>query len=112
MCGIAGIYKLKGLVDTNLLQKMIAPLAHRGPDENGVYADSHVGLAHARLSILDLAAGRQPMSDSFEDVWVTFNGEIFNYLELREELISKGHQFKTHSDTEVILHMYEEEGED
>jgi len=87
-------------------------LAHRGPDGTGFHIDNGVGLAHARLSIIDLAGGQQPMCNEDSTLWITFNGEIFNYVELREELISKGHRFATRSDTEVILHLYEEKGED
>jgi len=87
-------------------------LAHRGPDDTGFHIDNGVGLAHARLSIIDLAGGQQPMCNEDSTLWITFNGEIFNYVELREELISKGHRFATRSDTEVILHLYEEKGED
>ena len=91
---------------------MIATLAHRGPDGEGTYLDGDVGLAHARLSIIDVGGGRQPMSNEDGTVWITFNGEIFNYVELREELIARGHVFKTSSDTEVIVHLYEERGAD
>ena len=87
-------------------------LAHRGPDDTGFHAEHGVGLAHARLSIIDLAGGRQPMCNEDSSLWITFNGEIFNYVELRKELLRKGHRFSTHSDTEVILHLYEEKGED
>ena len=90
---------------------MIAPLRHRGPDANGVFVDGPAGLAHARLSIIDLDGGRQPMPNEDHSIWVTFNGEIFNYLELRETLQQKGHRFATRSDTEVIVHAYEEFGD-
>jgi asparagine synthase (glutamine-hydrolysing) len=103
--------KRSGVADHGVLAAMTTALAHRGPDGNGVYADGPVGLAHARLSIIDLEGGRQPMSTADSKLWITFNGEIFNYVELREELIHKGHQFATRSDTEVILHLYQEEGE-
>ena len=98
--------------DPNLLSAMIATLAHRGPDDQGIFTSGEAGLAHARLSIIDLEAGHQPMSSDSGRLWITFNGEIFNYLELREELIEKGHRFNTHSDTEVILHLYQEKGEE
>jgi asparagine synthase (glutamine-hydrolysing) len=91
---------------------MLTPLSHRGPDGHGVYLQDNVGLGHVRLSIIDLEGGAQPMSNAEGDLWITFNGEIFNYIELREELIKKGHSFRTRSDTEVILHLYQEEGED
>jgi len=87
-------------------------LSHRGPDDAGFHSENGVGLAHARLSIIDLAGGHQPMSNEDGSLWITFNGEIFNYLELREELLGRGHKFVTRSDTEVILHLYEEERED
>ena len=113
MCGIAGIFNLDGAaVAPESLQGMIRMLAHRGPDDTGFHAENGVGLAHARLSIIDLAGGQQPMCNEDSSLWITFNGEIFNYLELREELLAKGHRFATRSDTEVILHLYEEKGED
>lgn len=91
---------------------MIRTLNYRGPDGTGMYVSGSVGLAHNRLSIIDIAGGKQPMSASQESLWITFNGEIFNFLELREELIKKGHEFSTRSDTEVILHLYREYGSD
>ncbi len=112
MCGIAGIIKLRGDgVDCDQLSDMLAALVHRGPDGQGVYTANGAGLAHARLSIIDLEGGRQPMSVADGQLWITFNGEIFNYIELRNELIQRGHKFATRSDTEVILHLYQEEGE-
>ena len=113
MCGIAGLVRLKQTaVEANLLRRMIGALAHRGPDDSGVFVDSNVGLAHARLNIIDLAGGHQPMSIENGSVWITFNGEIFNYIELREELEKQGHRFTTRSDTEVILRLYLEKGEE
>jgi asparagine synthase (glutamine-hydrolysing) len=113
MCGISGIVNFRGgPVTPGELSPMIAALSHRGPDADGLFRHEHVGLAHARLSIIDLEGGAQPMSIDGGAYWITFNGEIFNYVELREELIKKGHKFATRSDTEVILHMYQEEGED
>lgn len=100
------------VVDPGLLGRMISTIRHRGPDDVGFYTDHQVGLAHARLSIIDIEGGRQPMSTADRKLWITFNGEIFNYVELRDELIEKGHTFATRSDTEVILHLYQEEGED
>ena len=91
---------------------MIRMVGHRGPDGTGFFSDGAVSLAHARLSIIDIAGGHQPMHNVDESIWITFNGEIFNYLELREELLQKGHTFLTRSDTEVILHLYEDKGED
>lgn len=112
MCGIAGFINLRPCAQSReLLGSMISTLRHRGPDGNGIYLSEPAGLAHARLSIIDLAGGAQPMSIAGGSLSITFNGEIFNYLELREELICKGHKFATSSDTEVILHLYQEEGE-
>jgi asparagine synthase (glutamine-hydrolysing) len=112
MCGIAGILNLKdsGEVSQGVLKDMISLLSHRGPDEFGIYKDNKIGLGHARLSIIDLSTGQQPLSNEDGSVWITFNGEIFNYVELREDLIKKGHRFKTTSDTEVIVHLYEDHG--
>ena len=113
MCGISGMLKLDGgPANPDLLRRMIATLHHRGPDANGIHVSGPAGLAHARLSIIDLASGGQPMSSIDGRFWITFNGEIFNYVELTEELKSKGHQFATRSDTEVILEAYREYGED
>jgi len=85
---------------------------HRGPDGEGFYFDDSIALAHRRLSIIDLEGGKQPLSNEDGTIWVTFNGEIYNYLELREQLLQKGHRFATSSDTEVIVHLYEEKGEE
>ncbi len=113
MCGIAGIYNLKGAaVDAVPLDRMIASIRHRGPDAVGFWQEGPVALGHARLSIIDLAGGAQPMPNPSGSLQISFNGEIFNYRELRQELISRGHRFATHSDTEVILHLYEEKGEE
>ena len=113
MCGIAGIVKStnKTVQDRELLS-MLNALAHRGPDGTGTLVDSNVGLGHRRLSIIDLAGGKQPMSTEDGSLWITFNGEIFNYIELREELKRRGHRFRTQSDTEVILHLYQAFGEE
>src|SRR3984885_12813360 len=112
MCGISGILKLTGgRADRNQLGRMIAMLSHRGPDASAVHVAGTIGLAHARLSIIDLEGGAQPMSTTDGRLWITFNGEIFNYIEIREELSSKGHRFATRSDTEVILNAYREYGE-
>ena len=113
MCGISGILRFDGgQADSSKLNRMIATLRHRGPDASGIHVSGAAGLAHARLSIIDLKSGGQPMSTADGLLWITFNGEIFNYVELREELVSKGHQFATRSDTEVILEAYREYGED
>ena len=114
MCGIAGIVTRAELTegDSDLLKRMTRVLNHRGPDGEGYYVDAHAALGHRRLSIIDLDSGKQPMCNEDETVWVTFNGEIYNYLDLRKDLIAKGHEFKTESDTEVIVHLYEERGAD
>ncbi|MEQ1794034.1 MAG: asparagine synthase (glutamine-hydrolyzing) [Nitrospira sp.] len=113
MCGIAGIVKHpSAAVEKPLLQRMIGMVNHRGPDAAGFHLSGSVGLAHARLSIIDVGGGHQPMHNEDKTVWITFNGEIFNYVELREDLIKKGHRFQTQSDTEVIVHLYEEKGEE
>jgi asparagine synthase (glutamine-hydrolysing) len=113
MCGIAGIVNTDGgAADAAILADMIAMVGHRGPDATGVFTDAEAGFSHARLSIIDLTGGAQPMSNPERSLWITFNGEIFNYLELREELLRKGHRFATRSDTEVLLHLYQEEGPD
>ncbi|MEO6095540.1 MAG: asparagine synthase (glutamine-hydrolyzing), partial [Fibrobacteria bacterium] len=113
MCGIAGIYHKEGKsVEAETLQAMTRTLTHRGPDEEGYYLKSGVGLGQRRLSIIDLAGGRQPIHNEDKTIWTVFNGEIFNYVELRAELEKKGHRFYTHTDTEVIVHAYEEYGRD
>jgi asparagine synthase (glutamine-hydrolysing) len=114
MCGIAGMVDLGGgrPPDEALLRRMIALLRHRGPEGAGLYRDAVAGLAHARLSIVDLAGGRQPIANEDGTVWVVCNGEVFNYPELRAELLARGHRFRTGSDTEVIVHLYEERGAD
>lgn len=109
MCGIAGIVGLgAGAISASreALVRMASALYHRGPDEFGVYRDDRAGLAHSRLSIIDLSTGQQPMSDEDGSTWIVFNGEIFNYVELRAELVARGHRFRTQSDTEVIIHAY------
>jgi len=114
MCGIAGIYNISsGSSPTEPeLSAMIGMLQHRGPDGFGFHMDEKLGLAHARLSIIDLEGGWQPIHNEDKTVWVVFNGEIFNYIELREALEKNGHAFYTHSDTEVIVHLYEQYGDD
>ena len=113
MCGIAGyLTRNSKSCDSQVLRRMVAMVNHRGPDYSGFHVDGSVGLGHARLSILDLDGGSQPMCNEDKTVWITFNGEIFNYVELRNYLIKKGHRFHTQSDTEVIVHLYEEKGED
>src|SRR5687768_12196775 len=113
MCGIAGTFNLDGKpADRGCLNEMIEALAHRGPDDRGCHLDGCIGLGHARLSIVDVGGGHQPMTNEDSTLWLTFNGEIFNYVELRRELEGRGHRFATRSDAEVILHLYEEKGED
>ena len=114
MCGIAGFINLSAgpKPEKQHLEKMIQMLQHRGPDDFGYYTDNQAGLAHARLSIIDLDGGHQPMTDAEESVWIVFNGEIFNYLELRDDLIKSGVHFRSHSDTEVIIHLYKTHGLD
>lgn len=114
MCGIAGLVNPAGLSDAQRLavERMVTVLNHRGPDDSGTYFDETAGLGHTRLSIIDLStAGKQPLCNEDESIWITFNGEIYNFPELRDRLIAKGHQFRTRTDTEVIVHLYEEEGE-
>lgn len=115
MCGIAGIHSLTDGLDApslSALKAMAGALRHRGPDESGVYRDRHTGLAHTRLSIIDLSRGQQPLANEDRTIWIVFNGEIYNYVELRRDLIARGHRFVTGSDTEVIVHAYEEWGTD
>jgi asparagine synthase (glutamine-hydrolysing) len=113
MCGIAGVLNFDGSpVPEELLRRMIGTLRHRGPDGDGYFTSGPAGLGHSRLSIIDLAGGDQPMCNEDGSLWITFNGEIFNYVELREDLISRGHRFATRCDTEVIVHLFEEKGEE
>jgi len=113
MCGIAGIFNLDSHepVSPRLLKAMTDALLHRGPDDEGFYVAGPVGLGHRRLSIIDLEGGHQPLANEDNTVWVVFNGEIYNFIDLHVELVKKGHTFKTRSDTEAIVHLYEEEGE-
>ena len=111
MCGIAGIMRWNGKVpDQSEIERMTAAIAHRGPDGVGFLCRDGVALGHRRLAIIDPAGGHQPMSDGDETVWITYNGEMYNYLELKEELRRKGHDFVTNSDTEVVIHAYQEWG--
>ena len=112
MCGIAGICHINGpgQISLDTLNKMTAVLRHRGADESGIYIDDHIGLGHARLSIIDLTSGTQPIHNKNKMLWIVFNGEIFNYPELRKQLQNDGHQFYTTTDTEVVLHLYERDG--
>ncbi len=114
MCGICGVYNMQSgePVSQELIEQMTRLISHRGPDDSGAYLDGPVGLGFARLSIIDLSGGHQPMSNETGDIWIVFNGEIWNYKSLRKELLEKGHHFRTNSDTETIIHAYEEYGTD
>lgn len=114
MCGIAGkVYTERGRqVEEELLHSMCQAMAHRGPDDEGFYREGSAGLCMRRLQIIDLAGGHQPMANEDGSVWIVFNGEIYNYRDLRKELEQRGHIFQTSSDTETILHLYEEKGSD
>ncbi len=113
MCGIVGIVKLGPgrTVDETRLERMRDVLRHRGPDGQGSWIEGPVGLGHRRLAIVDVAGGQQPMANEDESCWIVFNGEIYNHLTLRSQLEARGHQYRTRSDTETILHLYEDEGD-
>lgn len=114
MCGICGKLNLnlEQNVSPELVDRMINAISHRGPDGRGKYLAGPVGLGHARLAIIDLDTGDQPMSNEDGAIWVVYNGEIYNFQELREDLIERGHIFRSTCDTEVIIHLYEEHGVD
>src|ERR671923_2807697 len=114
MCGIAGIVDPARSADElrHVLQPMTDALVHRGPDGEGFFAVQGIGLGMRRLSIIDVAGGQQPIANEDGRVQVVFNGEIYNYLELRADLTRRGHVFRTRSDTEVIAHLYEDKGTD
>jgi asparagine synthase (glutamine-hydrolysing) len=114
MCGIAGILEFGPDVRANAgaLRDMCRVIAHRGPDDDGFYTDGAVGIGMRRLSIVDVAGGHQPISNEDGTLWIVFNGEIYNHLALREQLIARGHRYVTHSDTETVIHLYEEHGAD
>ncbi len=113
MCGICGKLNFdpEAPVSQPLLKAMADSISHRGPDDEGFYASGQVGFGFRRLSIIDLAGGHQPLCNEDETVWIVFNGEIYNYKDLRQDLLDRGHIFRTHSDTETIVHLYEEFGE-
>jgi asparagine synthase (glutamine-hydrolysing) len=113
MCGIVGIFNRSGneTASERDLRQMLGLLRHRGPDEFGILLDSAAGLGNARLSIIDVNGGTQPIANEDETLWIVFNGEIFNYQELREELVARGHRFRTATDTEVVLHLFEDLGQ-
>lgn len=114
MCGITGILNINEPkpIDEDLLCRMLSIMRYRGPDESGIYTDPHIGLGHVRLSIIGLTGGGQPICNEDGTLWIIYNGEVFNYIELKEDLIKKGHIFTTDTDTEVILHLYEDMGPD
>jgi len=114
MCGICGIVDFGGesVIPRDLVERMNDTLLHRGPDDAGVYVARSVGLGHRRLSIIDVVGGHQPISNEDGSIWVLLNGEIYNYSELRQQLLSRGHRFSTRSDTEAIVHLYEDRGEE
>ena len=114
MCGIVGIVyrdNSRKVTEPELVD-MRDLLVHRGPDDQGLFIDGNAGLGHRRLSIIDLSSGHQPMANEDKTLWIVFNGEIYNFQDLRKDLLKKGHVFRTKSDTEVIIHLYEEKGED
>ena len=112
MCGIAGIVEPAGGAPPteHAMRRMLALIRHRGPDQFGIYVDGRVALGSARLSIVDLSTGQQPIANEDGSLWIVFNGEVFNHVELRPDLEARGHRFSTHSDTEVVLHLFEEYG--
>src|SRR3990172_7286916 len=110
MCGIAGVVGSAPAPRAERMRAMRAALTHRGPDSEGEHVDAHAALGVRRLRIIDLATGDQPMSNEDGRIWTVFNGEIYNYRELRDELTGRGHRLHTSSDTEVIPHLYEEHG--
>jgi asparagine synthase (glutamine-hydrolysing) len=112
MCGIAGYIDKFNQAEALVINRMLTRIHHRGPDECGIYIDKNIGIGSVRLSIIDIEGGHQPMPNEDLSLWIVFNGEIFNYIELRKELEEKGHHFRTQSDTEVLVHLYDEYGED
>src|SRR6202521_5680636 len=114
MCGICGVVQFApdAQLQPELLRRMCAAMVHRGPDDDGVYTQGRVGLGMRRLSIIDLATGHQPISNEDGTIWIVFNGEIYNHATLRKQLQSRGHRYTTNSDTETIVHLYEEYGRD
>src|SRR5688572_31959012 len=114
MCGICGIVNFNATepVNRHLVEQMTSAQAHRGPDDDGYFVEGNVGLGHRRLSIIDLSGGKQPIFNEDESAVIVFNGEVYNYAALTEELVGLGHSFRTRSDTEAIIHAYEEYGDD
>src|SRR5947209_14615879 len=114
MCGIAGIMQFgrEPKVSRDILRQMCEVMSHRGPDDDGFFVSGSVGLGMRRLSIVDLATGHQPIANEDETCWIVFNGEIYNHASLRPQLQARGHRYRTQSDTETIVHLYEEYGRD
>src|ERR1700678_1216317 len=114
MCGICGIFfsDRDAHVKADVLSTMNSRITHRGPDDDGFFVEENVGLAMRRLSIIDVKSGHQPLANENQDVWIVYNGEIYNHAELRADLEAKGHRYRTHSDTETIVHLYEQYGRD
>ena len=110
MCGIAGYVLSRGRAELDIVRSMCDQIRHRGPDDSGYHVDGPCALGMRRLSIIDLHTGHQPIANEDQSLWVVYNGEVYNYQELRRDLIAKGHRFRTESDTETLLHLYEEEG--
>ena len=109
MCGIIGNWKFNGEhIDLNEFKIMKEKLIHRGPDESGVFIENNLALGHQRLSIIDLDTGRQPISNKTGKIWITYNGEVYNFGELRSILKKKGYEFRTNTDTEVVVNLYED----
>src|ERR1043166_2435098 len=114
MCGIAGVVSADpgGRIEEHIVRHMCDAIVHRGPDDEGILARQNTGLGMRRLSIIDLAGGHQPIFNEDRSAWIVFNGEIYNFPELRPELEARGHRFSTHTDTETIVHLYEDLGAD
>src|SRR5690348_9345708 len=113
MCGIAGVLLFSDAhAELATVRAMCRVLQHRGPDDDGFFVEGAVGLGMRRLSIVDLATGQQPISNEDQSLFIVFNGEIYNHLQLRKDLEARGHRYATHSDTETIVHLYEEYGAD
>src|SRR5215469_17456831 len=113
MCGITGILSFDGVrPDHATTHRMCESIFHRGPDDEGILVRDNVALGMRRLSIIDLSGGHQPIHNEDRTIWIVYNGEVYNFPELREELLAGGHQFYTHTDTEIIVHLYEDLGID
>src|SRR6266496_21114 len=110
MCGIAGYYTPDRRADVATARAMCEQIRHRGPDDAGYHADGGCAIGMRRLSIIDLSTGHQPISNEDGSIWIVFNGEIYSYQDLRADLLRRGHRFTTNSDTETIIHLYEEYG--